>query len=188
MYEWHEKEYLGAAHGLAGILQIFLSYWNFLDSKAKNDVKQTVEWFLGIQLKDGNFPSNTSKIGKEAELVHWCHGATGVLQMLLAAHLVFEEEKYLEAAKCCGNLIWKKGILAKGPGICHGIAGSGYGLLLLYRFTKEEEWLNKAKTFGFIMLSKSFKVKVFFVKKFFFNRAGLFYFLLGNIFLVCQKG
>uniref|UniRef100_A0A915MIK3 Uncharacterized protein n=1 Tax=Meloidogyne javanica TaxID=6303 RepID=A0A915MIK3_MELJA len=86
--------------------------------------------------------------GREAELVHWCHGATGVLQMLLAAHLVFGEEKYLEAAKRCGNLIWKKGILAKGPGICHGIAGSGYGLLLLYRFTKEEEWLNKAKTFG----------------------------------------
>ncbi|CAK5123820.1 unnamed protein product [Meloidogyne enterolobii] len=77
--------------------------------------------------------------------------------MLIAAHLVFGEEKYLEAAKRCGNLIWKKGILAKGPGICHGIAGSGYGLLLLYRFTREEEWLNKAKTFGFIMLSKSFK-------------------------------
>lgn len=96
MYEWHEKEYLGAAHGLAGILQIFLSYWNFLDSKAKKDVKQTVEWFLGIQLKDGNFPSNTNKIGKEAELVHWCHGATGVLQMLIAANLVFDEEKYLE--------------------------------------------------------------------------------------------
>jgi len=27
MYEWHEKEYLGAAHGLAGILQIFLRFF-----------------------------------------------------------------------------------------------------------------------------------------------------------------
>ena len=82
------------------------------------------------------------------------------------------QEFFFKAAKRCGNLIWKKGILAKGPGICHGIAGSGYGLLLLYRFTKEEEWLNKAKTFGFIMLSLSFKVRDFFVKEIFLNKGG----------------
>ena len=26
MYEWHEKKYLGAAHGLAGILYILMQY------------------------------------------------------------------------------------------------------------------------------------------------------------------
>ncbi|KAF7635445.1 hypothetical protein Mgra_00005122 [Meloidogyne graminicola] len=159
MYVWHEKEYLGAAHGLSGILQIFLNYWEFLDAKGKEDVKQTVDWFLTIQLKDGNFPSNAAKIGKEAELVHWCHGATGALHMLISAHLIFGKEKYLEAAKRCAKLIWLKGILIKGPGICHGVAGSGYGFLLLYRHTKEEEWLDKAKAFSFIVMSKIFEQK-----------------------------
>lgn len=157
MYQWHGDEYLGAAHGVSGILQIFLSSWEFLDDSAKTAVKQSVDWYLSTQLADGNFPSGTDRIGRTEELIHWCHGATGALHMLLAAHLVFADAKYLQAAIRCAHLIWERGILLKGPGICHGVAGSGYAFLLLYRQTFENEWLDKAKVFALIMLSESFK-------------------------------
>ena len=32
-----------------------------------------------------------------------------------------------------GELVWKYGLLKKGPGICHGIAGNGYTFLSLRR-------------------------------------------------------
>ncbi|CAK5091709.1 unnamed protein product [Meloidogyne enterolobii] len=157
MYQWHGDEYLGAAHGVSGILQILLSYWDFLDDSAKTAVKQSVDWYLSIQLNDGNFPSGTDRIGRTEELIHWCHGATGALHMLLAAHLVFDSAKYLQAAIRCAQLIWERGILGKGPGICHGVAGSGYAFLLLYRQTLENGWLEKAKVFALIMMSENFR-------------------------------
>ena len=57
--------------------------------------------------------------------------------MLAKAYLVFgKEEKYLIGALNCGECVWRKGLLKKGPGICHGIAGSGYVFLTLYRYKK----------------------------------------------------
>ena len=67
------------------------------------------------------------------ELVHWCHGAPGVVYLLVRAYLVWNEEKYLTGALKCGECLWNKGLLKKGPGICHGVAGSGYVFLLLHR-------------------------------------------------------
>ena len=49
------------------------------------------------------------------------------------AYNVFGDEKYRTAALKCGECIWRKGLLKKGPGICHGIAGSGYAFLVLFR-------------------------------------------------------
>lgn len=63
-----------------------------------------------------------------------------------------------QSAKKCADLIWRKGILRKGPGICHGLAGSGYALLLFYRLTSEVKYLNRAKIFALIMLDPNFEV------------------------------
>ena len=69
------------------------------------------------------------------ELVHWCHGAPGVVYLLARAYLVWKEEKYYISALKCGECLWNKGLLKKGQGICHGVAGSGYVFLLLHRYT-----------------------------------------------------
>ena len=36
MYEWHDKQYLGAAHGLAGILVMLLQAKQFIGQKVAN--------------------------------------------------------------------------------------------------------------------------------------------------------
>lgn len=156
MFEWHDKEYLGAAHGLSSILQMLLSFWELLDQEARADVKQSVEWLLSTGTPDGNFPHNSKYIGRHEELVHWCHGAAGTLHLLVAAYLVLKEDKYLDAARKSADLIWERGLLRKGPGICHGVAGSGYAFLLLHRLTGADQYLDKAKAFAVVMMSQSF--------------------------------
>lgn len=42
-----------------------------------------------------------------------------------------------QAAEKALDLIWKRGVLRKGPGICHGVAGGGYAFLLYYRLTQK---------------------------------------------------
>lgn len=76
----------GAAHGLSGILQMLLSFPEYLQSDpiAEQDVKSSVDYLLSLQSPSGNFPCAMDELGSRArseadELVHWCHGAAGSL-------------------------------------------------------------------------------------------------------------
>ena len=65
--------------------------------------------------------------------------------MYARAYLVLnKQQKYLDICKEMAELVWKRGLLKKGPGICHGVAGSGYVHLLMYRLTGSQVYLNRA--------------------------------------------
>ncbi|KAH8038683.1 hypothetical protein HPB51_002827 [Rhipicephalus microplus] len=108
-------------------------------------VKPSIDWLAGLQYPSGNYPSS---IGSSTDkLVHWCHGAPGTIHLLLLAHLVFKETRYLEQAKKCADVIWQRGILKKGYGICHGTAGNGYAFLRMYQVTRDCKYLHRAAKF-----------------------------------------
>ncbi|CAG9539667.1 unnamed protein product [Cercopithifilaria johnstoni] len=160
MYHYHGRHYLGAAHGLMGILQMLLCFVEFLDEEAKSDVLKTVDWIVSLQLKNGNIPAKVEEGGLdrgENELVHWCHGATGAVHLMVVAYLRTCNEKYLKSADAALNLIWQKGILMKGPGICHGAAGSGYAFLLFHRLTNEQRYLDCARCIAKAFCSEDFR-------------------------------
>lgn len=89
-------------------------------------------------------------------MVHWCHGAPGVVYVFAKAYLVFKEQKYLDACHKCAELVWKKGLLLKGPGICHGVAGNGYVFLIMYRLTGDKMYLYRAVKFFEFLTSEQF--------------------------------
>ena len=126
------------------------------------DIKASIDYILSIQTADGNIPSAMDEAPPypqrraEHDLVHWCHGAPGVVYLFAKSYLVFNEAKYLNAALRCGDCVWEKGLLKKGPGICHGVAGSGYVFLLLYRMTNEQKHLSRAIKFGEFMYTEEF--------------------------------
>ncbi|KAI8970640.1 hypothetical protein BD414DRAFT_540798 [Trametes punicea] len=105
MWKWHGARYLGAAHGVAGILhevlhapaRILVPHWP--------KILSMVEWLLAIQDPLGNWPTRagrhmayvqggaathqqSKRQGVDEEqadaLVQWCHGATGFLISLSA--------------------------------------------------------------------------------------------------------
>jgi len=149
MYSWHDRIYVGAAHGLAGILSMLLQARDCLTpAELKEQVRPAVDYLVNMQMEGGNFPS--SKGNEKDRLVHWCHGAPGVALCLLLAHQVWgcDTNKYLDSAKKAGEVIWRRGLLKKGSGLCHGVAGNGYTFLHLYQVTGEELWLYRATMFG----------------------------------------
>ncbi|XP_025415141.1 lanC-like protein 3 isoform X2 [Sipha flava] len=155
MYSYYGKEYLGAAHGLSTIIQVLLSFPQFIEKEpqTKQDIKNCIDIMKSLQTSNGNFPTKmpileSKQRSEEDELVHWCHGAPGVIYLFAKAYLVFKDPSYLECCLKCGDLVWTKGLLKKGPGICHGIAGNGYVFLLLYRLTGDKKHLNRALKFG----------------------------------------
>ncbi|XP_021933931.1 lanC-like protein 3 isoform X2 [Zootermopsis nevadensis] len=163
MYSYYDTEYLGAAHGLSGILQMLLSFPACLqsDPAAEQDVKASVDYLLSLQTQSGNFPSAMDELGRRArseadELVHWCHGAPGVVYLMAKAYRHWKEDKYLKSCLKCGDLVWSKGLLRKGPGICHGVAGNGYVFLLLYRLTGDPKHLHRARAFAYFVFTPTF--------------------------------
>ncbi|KAE8280133.1 LanC-like protein 2 Testis-specific adriamycin sensitivity protein [Larimichthys crocea] len=147
LYEWHKKQYIGAAHGMAGI------YYMLMQPGAKVHpdilaelVRPSIDYVRHKKFRSGNFPSSLSN--ESDRLVHWCHGAPGVIHMFIMAHKVFKEEKYLKEAAECAEVIWQRGLLRKGYGICHGTAGNGYAFLTLYKLTQEKKYLYRVCKFA----------------------------------------
>ncbi|MPC34807.1 LanC-like protein 2 [Portunus trituberculatus] len=147
MYQWHEKDYLGAAHGTAGILFMLMQAKEHLISEELEElVRPTVDGLATLVFSSGNFPSSLGNV--RDRLVQWCHGAPGSVYLFGKAYQVFGNKSYLEEAKRAGECVWDRGILKKGYGICHGTAGNGYSLLYLYQVTHEPKYLYQAAQFG----------------------------------------
>lgn len=64
--------------------------------------------------------------------VQWCHGAAGMIPVLVQAYKLFNNATYLEAARLAADFTFEKGILTKGMHLCHGVSGNAYMLLYLY--------------------------------------------------------
>ena len=110
---------------------MLLCFPDFFDGKSEieTDIKNSTDFLLQCKQENGNYPPCPGEErDKYNELVHWCHGAPGVVYLLVKAYLHWREEKYIRAVFECGDLIWKQGLLHKGPGICHGVAGTIFNL------------------------------------------------------------
>uniref|UniRef100_A0A6G1SP24 LanC-like protein 2 n=1 Tax=Aceria tosichella TaxID=561515 RepID=A0A6G1SP24_9ACAR len=145
-YSWHGKEYVGAAHGYAGILYMLLEAHKYLNGDQLKLIKEAINFIQGIRYPSNNYPSS---IGSQTDrLVHWCHGAPGVIHLLIKAYLVYREQSYLDSALACGDVIWQRGILKKGFSLCHGISGNAYAFLHLYQLTRDPKHLYRAGKFA----------------------------------------
>lgn len=164
MYQYYQTEYLGAAHGVSGILVMLLCFPEWLNSRPESKalIKKALDALIALQQPNGNFPASMDEVGvsrgrRRDELVHWCHGAPGFVYMLAKGYMVFGDKKYLDSALRCGEVTWEKGLLTKGPGICHGVAGSGYVFLTLYRLTQDPKHLHRSIQFFHFIYTEEFK-------------------------------
>ena len=65
MFSWHDKVYIGAAHGLAGILTMLLQARHYVTPAEMEElIRPSVDYVLNMQMDSGNFPSSK---GEESE-------------------------------------------------------------------------------------------------------------------------
>ncbi|XP_059054455.1 glutathione S-transferase LANCL1-like isoform X2 [Achroia grisella] len=97
LWQWHDKIYLGAAHGMAGILYMLLQAREYINvTELRSFIKPTIDWLLNQRFPNGNFPSSLNSSSGD-RLVQWCHGAPGFVPLWLLAH---QEPLHLYRA-CC---------------------------------------------------------------------------------------
>jgi hypothetical protein len=159
---WHEPvwrqdmygrvvSYLGPAHGFAGNV-LALARGRLLDDamRAELDARAATVALQHAQ-RDGDLaqwppsvepPSNPSTVVR----TQWCHGAPGIVASL--ATVATDDRRLTDVLVAGGELTWRAGPLAKGPGLCHGTAGNGYAFLKLFERTQDEVWLDRARAFA----------------------------------------
>ena len=155
-YKNNPTVYLGAVHGMFGIIYLLLKTILIIPetlAKEKDlneinaEILNTVQFIIKQQFDDGNFPAC---LGEQSNyLVHFCHGAPGSIYTLSLAYQYFKDKSILRSLLLAGELIWQKGIVRKGNLICHGIIGNGIVLYELYKITQDYKW--KIRFFNFAL-------------------------------------
>lgn len=121
----------GSAEGNGGVIKMLLEAYNKgylpdLLTKYKTQIQNTLDWFVSIQLQDGNIPTYSASEAKTCGSVYgddpdarvqWCHGAPGFINTLGVAAVAFDNigddasaKSYLTAALKAYNSTWDRGI------------------------------------------------------------------------------
>ncbi len=140
---------LGPAHGFVGNVYA-LARGQLLDEDRRTELERRAVAAAArhAQRADGlvQWPPAITP-GKSDEIrTQWCHGAPGIVASL--AMIAPRDEQLTELLIAGGELTWRAGPLAKGPGLCHGTAGNGYAFLKLFERTGNELWLDRARAFA----------------------------------------
>jgi len=144
-YCWQYTKFIGAAHGVAGILYILLDV-PLIREKYKQVIIDSITWLISLKRSNGNYP--TASDMKDDHLVHWCHGAPAMALLFTKAYKIYKIDNFLIEAEAAAEFTWKYGLLKKGFSICHGVTGNAYVFLHLYAVTKNPKHLWRAIKFG----------------------------------------
>lgn len=157
---WHQNfgkrmTFFGSAHGTIGnyaaILKVIESdIHSFQDLRTEVilNIEKLLKFYAKIENDKCNWPRLMSQSADEKYLVHWCHGATGIITDLATKIPINESEIIDDLLIKAGNLVWQAGPLEKGVSLCHGTAGSGMAMLKLYERTKDPTWLQRSQIFA----------------------------------------
>lgn len=146
-------KYLGAAHGTIGNYSILLKILRKKNTQSHRksiiqNIERLLEFYARAEDDKCNWPAKMATDSTANLLVHWCHGATGIVTEL-ATEITAEESSIVDQLLIkAGNLIWQAGPLEKGTSLCHGTSGSGMAFLKLYERTNDLLWLQRAQAFA----------------------------------------
>lgn len=146
------SRYVGPAHGWAG--NVMALAYDLLPAERRAELeRRAVETATRLAVREdglANWPPRAvgglASAGDGSIRTQWCHGAPGIVCSL--AELAPGDDELTELLVAGGELTWRAGPLAKGPGLCHGSAGNGYAFLRLLGRTGDERWLERARAFA----------------------------------------
>ena len=123
----------GPGHGSSGAIKTLFtarSMGHDWESNYTVIIKNTIDYYVELQLADWNIPTNlaggcAAAYGTDADArVQWCHGAPGFINIFLEAALLFNNQTYNAIGLQVADVAWERGLLAKGTMFCHGVMGN----------------------------------------------------------------
>jgi hypothetical protein len=144
-----DMEYLGIAHGTAGVLYATLQWARTRGLPPPRDVGARLDDLAARAEAIGRgwrWPAR--RVAHDGETYPfrsgWCHGGAGYVALWTLAHEVLGDTRYLDVAERAAWGVWEAPLT--NGGLCCGAAGQAYALLNIYRHTGDDAWLQRAAT------------------------------------------
>lgn len=149
-------QWLGVAHGVAGILYALLRWAPYASARsapaapaASDDVGDYLDWLrtLGRPADDGIcWPQSSGGRSQDGRvLTGWCHGSAGYVLLWLEADHWLPAGGFDALAAAAGRHLWGAASRQADPGtLCCGSAGQAYALAALYRRTGDSIWRQRS--------------------------------------------
>ncbi|RCN28359.1 hypothetical protein ANCCAN_25897 [Ancylostoma caninum] len=97
-------EKLSVTLAKVGCFTATANFYDLLSDTEERAVRESADWLMSTQDDEGNFASSVKWIGRERgddQLVHWCHGAPGVILLCLTMWKRYGEQKYFKNLDLC---------------------------------------------------------------------------------------
>ena len=137
------REYLGIAHGRAGILYALL-VWHDLSGRAvPPKLSAALKKLAEMGQEIGNAARWPTMRGGHEYWSGFCHGTAGYVFLWTLAARLLSHSGYLDLAAMAAEHTWQ----FRNPNLslCCGAVGDGFAYLNLYRASGERVWLQRAK-------------------------------------------
>jgi len=140
-----DGDYLGVAHGLAGMTYAALLWSDVSGDSVPIEIVSALERLKSLSHAHGRGLSWPTRYGSVIKFMEsWCHGAPGYIHLWTISSRVLREPSYLSLAEQAAWTVWED--KDEGGTLCCGLTGRAYGLLNLYRHTGTREWLKRAES------------------------------------------
>ena len=138
-------DYLGIAHGWAGLLYATLRWCSCSGVSLPRQVEPSLWGLAACAERHGEgmrwpvLPADASG----GYMSGWCHGSAGYVHLWTEAYRALGKTEFLALAESAARDTWE--VRPQAGHICCGLAGQAYGLLALFQQTKDQVWLQRAR-------------------------------------------
>jgi hypothetical protein len=137
------RQFLGAAHGRAGILHSLLIWYELSGSEIHPGLRKALKNLAGLAEKRGPGIVWPRVLGGDEYWSGWCNGSAGFVFLFSLASRMLSEPSYLKLAAAAAEYTWR--VRNPDASLCCGATGDGYAFLNLYRATGNKLWLQRAR-------------------------------------------
>lgn len=148
-----QLDYLGMAHGWAGLLYVLLRWARLSKRSVPSQVAARLSELASMAEPSGRGmcwrvrSPIADPSGKQGFQAGWCNGSAGHVHLWVLAHELTGEGSYMLLAERAAWNAWEH--LDALRSLCCGFAGRAYALLNLFKYTKDAEWLKRARDLMF---------------------------------------
>jgi serine/threonine protein kinase len=141
-------DFLGVAHGWAGVLLAILEWCNETQRVAPDSIEGRLQELANLRVTTGaGIAWRRRGNGGTDLLAGWCHGSAGYVSLWLSAWRLYRKPEYLVLALHSGLETYKSEAFPISD-VCCGYAGRSWSLLEIARATGENVWVDRARELG----------------------------------------
>jgi hypothetical protein len=142
-------DYLGVAHGWAGLLYATLQWSRISGSPVPASVIRRLDELSALAIPAGRgveWPWVLRMSGDPSTMAGWCNGSSGQVFLWSLAHVLLGDARWLAMAEGAAWNSWES--TDSGATLCCGLVGRAYALLNFFHHTGDSLWLDRARALG----------------------------------------